>query len=34
MSSGAFDVESFYSALDSQRQAKGMSWKEVSEQSE
>ncbi len=33
MSSGAFDVESFYSALDSQRQAKGMSWKEVSEQS-
>ena len=31
MPSGAFDVESFYSALDSHRQAKGLTWREVSE---
>ena len=33
MPSGAFDVGAFYSALDSQRLAKGLTWKEVSEQS-
>ena len=33
MPSGAFDVEAFYSALDSHRLAKGLTWKEVSEQS-
>ncbi len=33
MPSGAFNVESFYSALDSQRQAIGLTWKEVSDQS-
>ena len=33
MPSGAFNVESFYSALDSQRLAKDLTWKEVSEQS-
>ena len=33
MPTGAFDVESFYSALDSQRLAQGLTWKEVSEQS-
>ena len=33
MPSGAFDVESFYAALDSHRQAKGLTWREVSEQS-
>ena len=33
MPSGAFEVESFYAALDSHRQAKGLTWREVSEQS-
>ena len=33
MPTGAFNVESFYSALDSHRQAKGLTWREVSEQS-
>ena len=33
MPSGVFDVESFYSALDSHRLAKGLRWKQVSEES-
>ena len=33
MPNGAFDVGAFYSALDSQRVAKGLTWKEVSEES-
>ena len=33
MPNGAFDVESFYSAMDSHRLAKGLTWKEVSAQS-
>lgn len=33
MPNGAFDVDSFYAALDSHRQAKGLTWREVSEQS-
>ena len=33
MPTGAFDVGAFYSALDSQRVAQGLTWREVSEQS-
>lgn len=33
MPTGMFDVESFYSALDSQRVAKRLTWKQVSEES-
>ena len=33
MPAGAFEVASFYSALDSHRVAKGLTWKQVSEQS-
>lgn len=33
MPKGKFDAEAFYTALDSQRQAKGMSWKQVAKES-
>ena len=33
MSTDTFNVESFYAALDSQRVAKGLTWKQVSEES-
>ncbi len=33
MSRGAFDLGAFHSALDGQRIAKGLTWKEVAEQS-
>lgn len=33
MSRGAFDLRAFHSALDGQRIAKGLTWKEVAEQS-
>ena len=33
MPAGVFDVQSFYSALDSHRIAKGMTWRQVSEES-
>ena len=33
MAPGAFDVGAFYAALDSQRSAKGMTWKDVSYES-
>ena len=33
MPAGVFDVESFYSALDSHRVALGLTWKQVSEES-
>lgn len=33
MPKGQFDVEGFYAALDSQRQSKRMTWKQVAEES-
>ena len=33
MATGTFNVESFYAALDSHRIAKGLTWKQVSEES-
>lgn len=33
MPKGQFDVEAFYSALDSQRQSQRMTWKQVAEES-